>query len=508
MRLTQARVQTSAIALAVMAGFSGSPSFAQDADTGVTIVLREEPTSLDGCNASRSVNGRVTKHNVVEGLTMISAADGSVNPALATSWEQLDDVTWRFTLREGVTFHDGSAFNAEAAARSIERLIGSDLDCHARGEFFAQVTVTPTAIDDLTLELVSSVPLPILPTYMAQAMIVSPNTPMDALAQTAVGTGPYMFETYEPGVEIVLARNDDWWGEQPAAERARFVWRAESSVGAAMVQIGEADLAPYIAPQDATNPETDLTYPTAETVFLRIDTLLPPFDDLRMREALNLAVDREGLQGTIFPAESIQAVAISPPFIPGYPGDVAPYAYDPDQARALIDEARAAGVPVDTEIQYFVRNGHFTNASEAAEAIAAMWADVGLNINLRFMEAAEWSEYNFAPLKADRGANVLQARTGNPYGDASFNLTNKIVCDSSQSALCDAEIDALVEQATIAGGEDRLALWSEIYHRLYEDDVFVPLFHLVSHVRIGERIDFTPDIFLTDAVDLTAITFK
>lgn len=496
-----------AAATAVAVGLGGT-ALAQDASKSVTIVLREEPASLDGCNASRSVNGRVTKHNVVEGLTRISASDGSVNPGLAESWEQVDDVTWRFTLRDGVTFHDGAPFNAEAAAKSIERLTNTALDCHARGEFFSQITVTPKAIDERTLEVVSSVPLPILPTYMAQAMIVSPNTPFDSMAQTAVGTGPYSIESYEPGIKIVLTRNDNWWGETPEVEQATFVWRSESSVGAAMVQIGEADLAPYIASQDATNPETDVTYPTAETVFLRPDTLLPPLDDARVRAALNFGIDRDALQGTIFPATSIQAVAISPPFIPGYPTDLSPYPYDPDKARALLEEARADGVPVDTEIQYIVRNGHFMNAAETAEAIAAMWQDVGLNISLRLMEAAEWGEYNFTPFKPDRGANVLQARTGNPYGDAAFNVNNKVICGSTQSAICSEELDELVQRATETGGDERVQLWSEIFHRLYDEHDLIPLFHLVADARIGSRINFTPDIFLTDAVDITGITFK
>ena len=115
----------------------------------ITIVLPEEPDIVDPCHASRSNIGRVVKQNVTETLTEIDPDDGSITPRLATSWEQIDDLTWRFQLREGVVFHDGTPMDAEAVATSINRTLNPNLDCEIRTKFFGNTTVTPKAVDEL-----------------------------------------------------------------------------------------------------------------------------------------------------------------------------------------------------------------------------------------------------------------------------------------------------------------------------------------------------------------------
>src|SRR5690606_502429 len=118
----------------------------------------------------------------------------------------------------------------------------------------------------------------------------------------------------------------------------------ESAVRAAMVQTGEADLAPAIASQDATNPETDFSYFDSETTRFRIDATVPPLDDVRVRQALNLAVDREGLRGSIFSADVLPASQLVTPAISGYNPDLQVWEYDVEEAKRLIEEARADGV--------------------------------------------------------------------------------------------------------------------------------------------------------------------
>src|SRR6056297_2952688 len=115
------------------------------ADTEVTIVLAEEPSFVEPCEASRSDVGKVLKQNVVETLTQIDPQDGSITPRLATEWEQVNDLTWRFTLRDGVTFHDGNAFNAEAVKIGIDRMMDTSIDCEIRTKFFGgtSLEVTP-----------------------------------------------------------------------------------------------------------------------------------------------------------------------------------------------------------------------------------------------------------------------------------------------------------------------------------------------------------------------------
>ncbi|MGI9418312.1 MAG: ABC transporter substrate-binding protein, partial [Geminicoccaceae bacterium] len=376
-------------AIAVL-GMAFGETATADEHAAVTIVLSEELDLVEPCQATRSNIGRVIKQNVVETMTEINPVDGAITPRLATEWEQLDDLTWRFKLREGVAFHDGAPFNADAVIYAIERTMDETLDCEVRTKFFGNIALTPTAVDDLTIDIATDSPVPILPTMMGTFLIMSPNTPMGEPTRDPVGTGPYVFDNWAPGENITLVQNADYWGEQPAVEKATYVWRTESAVRAAMIATGEADIAANIAVQEATDPETDFSYPNSETSRLRIDTTIPPLDDLRVRKALNLAFDRAAVQGTIFSPDVIPATQLVVPSINGHNPDLKVWDYDPAAAKQLLDEARADGVPVDDEITLLGRINIYPNATEIMEVLQSMYTDVGLNVKLQMMEVAEW----------------------------------------------------------------------------------------------------------------------
>src|SRR5690606_9806004 len=133
-----------------------------------------------------------------------------------------------------------------------------------------------------------------------------------------VGTGAYVFDTWMNGQEIRLKRNDGYWGGKPEPEGVRYIWRNESAVRAAMVKIGEADIAFNVAPQDADDPELDHSYLNSETTYFRIDLERPPLNDRRVRLALNYAVNRGGFLGTILSTDLIHATQMVMPSIPGH----------------------------------------------------------------------------------------------------------------------------------------------------------------------------------------------
>ena len=505
----QDRIAPAGLVLALGAGLLMASGVAAQDDQAVTIVLSEEPDIVDPCEASRSNVGRVVKQNVTETLTEIDPDDGSITPRLATSWEQVDELTWRFQLQEGVKFHDGEDFDAEAAAYAINRTLDESLDCEIRIKFFGGMEVTPEVVDSHTLDIKTAEPAPILPTMMGTMTIVSPNTPMGERTRDPIGTGPYVFENWDVGQNIVLTRFEDYWGEVPEVEKATYVWRSESAVRAAMVETGEADIAPNIAVQDATNAETDFSYFNSETSSLRIDLTIPPLDDIRVRKALNYGIDRDAFIGTIFSDDVVKATQMVVPSILGHNPDLEPYTYDPEQAKALLEEARADGVPVDDPIRLLGRIEIYPNATEAMEAVMAMYQELGLNVNLEMTEVATWVDIYTKPFAEDRPPTLHQTQHDNNNGDAVFTVFFKYHCDGAQSTTCDPQLDQLIEDATVATGDERQQLWQEAFRMIHEEILpDVMMFYMVGYTRVSPRISFEPSISTNSELQLSEIAFN
>ena len=500
----------SVAALLAMMATTPTPAFAQAANKNLTVVLEEEPDSLDGCNANRSNNGRVTRNNVFEGLTEIEPKDGSIKPRLAVSWERKDDLTWRFKLREGTTFHDGAPVNAENIAKSISRTIDTQLVCETRVKFFGGLKVTGKPVDTYTIDLVTDKPVPILPTYMGSLMLSSPNTPMDKVVQVPIGSGPYQFVSYNPGNEIVLKRNDKWWGAKPDVETVRYLWRGESAVRAAMVKVGEADLAPGIASQDAVDRDTDFSYPNSETSRLRIDTLVAPLDDKRMRLALNYAADVKSLRGTVFSKDVIPGNQMVVEGIAGFDPELDKKAipYDPAKAKQLIAEAKAAGVPVEKEITMIGRNGIYPGSNEVMEAFLAWYKAVGLNVKLKMTDVAEWRGYHNQPFPADRGPNIVQSMHDNNSGDSVFTVYYLFSCKGSTSALCVPALDKKILDTQEMVGQARVDSWKKIANEIYDEVPQVYMYHMVGYSLLNKRIAFRPSVATNSEVQISQIKFK
>jgi len=473
----------------------------------ITIVLPEQPANLEPCRSIRADIGRVINMNITETLTIIEPETAKVTSHLAESWEQVDDKTWRFKLREGVSFQDGAPFNAEAVVKSINRLMNPKLTCDSRSKF-GDVTLTPKAVDEYTVEIASDIPIPIMPTLIGTVQIVSPNMPFDQEVNEPVGTGPYTLESAD-NERIVLTRYDGYWGEAPEVTKATYLWRSESAIRAAMVESGEADLTPAIAVQDATNPDTDFAYLNSETTRMRIDAQIPPLDDVRVREALNLAIDWDGMGEALFGPDVLRASQMVVPGVLGHNPDIKPWPYDPERAKALIEEARADGVPVDTEITIIGRNGFFPNGSESLEAMQALWQEIGLNVTIREMEAADWVRYLDKPFPEGRGPTLFQQQHDNNTGDAGFTVPVMYTSEGQYSTIADENLDQVITKAMSAMGDEREKLFQEAF-RIVHDEIIadVPMYHMIGYVRVGPRLDWEPDLKTNSEIRLAEIKFK
>jgi peptide/nickel transport system substrate-binding protein len=242
---------------------------------------------------------------------------------------------------------------------------------------------------------------------------------------------------------------------------------------------------------------------------MRIDMQIPPLDDIRVREALNLAIDWEGMGEALFGADVLRATQQVVPGTLGHNPDIEPWAFDPERARQLIEEARADGVPVDTEITIIGRNGFFPNSSESLEAMQAMWADIGLNLTIRELEAADWVRYLDKPFPGDRGPTLFQQQHDNATGDAGFTIPVMYTSEGQYSTVENEELDAIILEAMTSTGEERGELFQEAFRMVHDDIIAdIPMYHMIGYVRVGPRLDFEPDLRTNSEIRLSEIAFN
>ncbi len=482
--------------------------YSHAAGEAITIVLPEEPPSLEPCESKHSSVGRVLIQNITEPLTVIDPQTGDVKPELATGWEQTEPDTWRFQLREGVRFSDGAPFDAKAVVASIDRLQRDDMTCNTRQQTLGGVDITARANGDHVVEFKTSKPIPIFPTMISVAQISSPNMPMKGASRAPIGTGPYVMASWNAGTDIILKRRDDYWGDKPVVTEARFVWRTESALRAAMVATGEADLTPIISVADADNPQTDLAYPNGETTRLRIATDVPPLNDRRVRLALNMAIDRVGMK-VLFGDEAQLSEQLIGSNVNGFNPDLKPFPFDPGRALALIEEARQDGVPVDRPITIVGRNEIYVNGGEALEAIQAMWAEIGIKAQIRMFDSGNWLRYQNRPFPEPDKPILVQDQHDNLLGDATFTAFNKYASTGVNSGVYDKRVDQLIAEAEPATGEERTKAFQKAFAILHDDIVAdIYMYHMTGYTRVNPRLDWRPTLATNSEIDLSQIRFK
>jgi len=467
------------------------------------IVLPQEPPTLEPCEGSLTATGIVTRSNITEPLVERNPTSGELEPLLATEWEATGETEWTFTLREGVTFSDGSPFTADSAAFAIDRAVNSDLGCNVEGYVFGDDDLVVSAVDDTTLTVQTVRPDPILPLRLSFVEIVPESTSTSEKVREPIGTGPYAIASWDTGTKLTLDRNADYWGEAPSYAAAEYQWRSEGTVRAAMVTSGEADVAVGLGPDDGAG-ELGVDYANNETVALRLSGDIAPLDDIRVRQAVNYAIDREGILGSLFTEETKPAAQLIPTGVVGFNDDLETWEFDLDAAKALVDEARADGVPVDTEITLVARNAQFPKVTEMAQVLQEELAQAGLNVKLTMVDTTQHLQHQLRPFVTDQGPIALLIMHGNQAGDAQFTVDQYMRTDGAQSAFGTAEFDEILAAAGEQSDEERATAYEEVFAYQNEEIVqFATIAHMVGEIGLATTVDYTPDAATGDEIRLS-----
>ncbi|MEP4248148.1 ABC transporter substrate-binding protein [Tateyamaria sp.] len=365
------------------------------AKTDITVAMQLEPPHLDPTSAAAGAIDSVLYSNVFEGLTRFMG-DGSVVPGLAKSWEISDDgLTYTFSLRDGVTFHDGTAMDAEDVKFTLDRILAED-SANAQKALYAAIS-SVEVVDPKTVRLTLSEPNGNMLFNLAwgDAVIVAPES-IENIKQQPIGTGPFKFDSWTQGDSIQISQYADYWGDQPALTEATFKFISDptAAFGAMMAEDVDAFVgfpAPENLPQFEADPRFQvLTGSTEGETILSTNNKQAPFDDLRVRQALAHAIDRQAIiDGAMFGFGTPIGTHFAP-HNPAYVDLTGLSAYDPDKARALLAEAGMA--------DGFETTLHLPPPSYArrgGEIIAAQLAEVGIKAEIINVEWAQWLETVF-----------------------------------------------------------------------------------------------------------------
>ncbi|WP_165824579.1 ABC transporter substrate-binding protein [Micromonospora globispora] len=493
-----------------MVGCAGGTSASTSGEmTSLRVALGYEPMSMDLCDASSARNGMFMTENIGEPLVDVNFKTTELEPKLATSWKQVDPNTWQFELRQGVTFHNGAPLNAKAVADWVNRILDPKLGCWLYGSVLDDNVKEAVAVDDDTVNITTASPDMILPQRLAFVMIGLADGDQGKKTQKPIGTGPYKFVSYQPGAEVKVERFEKYWGKAPQFRQVTYPIRVESSVRSAMSAAGEVDIATMIANQDA-KAKGAVNFTVGETIYFRIDVNLPPFNDIRVRRALSLAIDRATFVKNVYGGLGEPANAIVVPTTVGYPDDVT-YPYDPAQAKALLDEARRDGVNVGAPFKVVGWAGmRGSNGSEVPDTIVAMLKEVGFNATTQLLETESMRNRLGSANDPKFGPAVVLNAHGNSLGDALVSLRGKLGCKAPQSPVCDDQLDALLKQAAETAGDHRADLLAQAFR--YEHDklvALVPVAHMADTMIItNDRVSYTPNLASSERLDISEVSAK
>jgi peptide/nickel transport system substrate-binding protein len=387
MRPFAAPVLAAALALALAAPAA--------AESRISIGIQQEPTSLDPtAEATAAINVMVTQ-NILETLTRVDRS-GTVQPNLAESWEISEDGrTYTFQLVEGVEFHDGTPFTSEHVVFSFERAM-EEGSTNPRRAIFDPIEAIE-AVDDHTVEITLERPEAFFLFELARgpAAIVTADT-VETNATRPVGTGPFMFDAWTRGDRLRYVKNPDHRNaDDVALDVVEFRFIADPASAAAALMAGELDAfpgfpAPELVAQFEADPRFVVSVGTTEgEVILAMDNSSPPFDDLRVRQAVSHAIDREELiEGAMY-GLAVPISSFYPPHGPAFVDLSDLYPHDTDRARELFEEA---GVLGDT---WTLRPVPFPYGTRSAEIIQAQLGAAGMNVRIENVEWGFWLEEVF-----------------------------------------------------------------------------------------------------------------
>lgn len=480
---------------------TGSESGSEETAGGDLIVaVLADASTLDPQGTS-DVASSVVQENIFETLVK-KDENNEIIPGLAKSWEPVDELTWKFTLNEGIKFHDGEDFNAEAVKANLDRILNPELGS-PRHNLFEMITAvevvseyevhisTEYAFSPLLSHLTHSAVGMISPAVIEQANADFENgdDPFAAVSANPAGTGYFKFESWEPGMAINLVKNEEYWGEPAHVDSVEFRVVPDSQVRLADLETGNVHISDAVQPNEVARIENSDVMDihrqaSASLLYLGFHTEKEPFNDPVVRQAISHAVDHASIVNGIYDDLAIEATGPLAPGTFGYSEDVEGITYDLDKARELLAEA-GYEEGFSTTI--------WTSDNPQRLAIAVLLqeslASIGIEVEIQSME---FGTYLDATAAGEH--DMLIDSYSNPTGDADYQMYT--LFHSSQKGESgnlvfyeNAEVDELLDGARRETDPDeRAAIYEEAGQILAEDAPMSFLIHQELLLAVADGV--------------------
>ncbi|MHC0038443.1 glutathione ABC transporter substrate-binding protein [Pseudoneobacillus sp. C159] len=444
----------------------------------LTVVRLSDATKLDPHFITDIPSANIVYQKVYEGL-VAPDKDMNIQPLLAKEWTIIDDTTWEFKLQEGVTFHDGETFNAEAVKTTFDRLLDPNTGS-PQYEKFAMINEVKV-IDDYTVQLKLDYPYAPLLSILAsnEGSIISPKAIKEnpeTLAQHPVGTGPFVFEAWKTGQEISLTKNENYWGEKAKIDRVVFKVVPEDATRLAMLETGEAQINDQVPVTEIERIEASNSMGLYRTEglaveFVGFNTKKKPLNDVRVRKAISYAIEREAIISGVYNNVGTLANAAMSPKVFGHSDNVKPYDYDLNEAKKLLKEAG-----YENGLELSLLTSDRKERINMAEVIQSQLKGIGVNVKIQVME---YGAFIGMIEKADH--DLFISGWGNATGDGDYNQYN-LFHSASQGApgnhfyYSNPKVDQLIEAARQETDNDkRKQLYEQVMQMELEDAVYIPI---------------------------------
>lgn len=484
-------VAASALLLTGCMGSAADTSASDSAAGGgeANLAMATEPPNIDPI-LMRNIGSWNMYYAIFDGLTRI-AGDGSIQPGLAEEWTSNDAMDqWDFTIREGVTFHDGSELKPSDIVYTYQKILSSETSTNKVAIAMVQnVEVVDGDVVRFTLKNPFSAWLNQVATIGIVPEAVYEELG-DGFAEAPVGTGPYKFVSWKHGVDYTIEKNEDYWGEGGTLDKVTFTFVGADDARVTGVESGTLDAATIPSNQVAVlegSPQAQVIEADSNKVgFLGINTTAGPLQNVDLRRAISLAIDRDTIVKQLVSGLGTPTGQLVAEGVNGYVPDIAVPEFDAKQAEKLIEGSGYAGEEIT--LQYTSTGGE-PLSTEIAQAIAGYLQDVGLNIKL---VGAEQSSQSLTI--ANHQITGLYLNFWSPSSMDGDVVVSQLLAGGPEDYARDPEMAALYQEQQAAPEGEREKVFQEIWERNADLVYQVPLYAAKNTYAANPELAWSPAV--------------